>query len=115
MRPRDSILLLLALASSASLSLGAADWPQWRGPARDGVAPLPAVAAWPKALRRAWRATVGEGHSSPVVAGDRAFVFARQGDIEELLSFDLGSGRLLWRQGAPAPYPMNPAATGHGK
>jgi outer membrane protein assembly factor BamB len=103
--------LVLALAMAAP----GADWPQWRGPGRDGIASLPQAASWPKELKRAWKTAVGEGHSSPVVAGDRVFEFARQGDIEELLSLDLATGRVVWRQGEPAPYTMNPAAMSHGK
>ena len=98
----------------AGASLGATDWPQWRGPARDGRAALPGVARWPKALTRGWKATVGLGHASPVVAGDRVFVFAREGAEEVASAFDLASGRRLWRQAYPAPYTMNQAAVSHG-
>jgi len=95
--------------------LAAQDWPQWRGPGRDGIASLPRPAAWPRSLKLAWKTVVGEGHSSPVVAGDHVYAFARQGEREELLSLDLATGRVLWRQGEPVPYTMNPAAMGHGK
>jgi len=104
--------MTLALAAPVA----AEDWPQWRGPGRDGLAPsLPPGSAWPKSLKLAWRTGVGEGHSSPVMAGDRVFVLGRQGEVEELLSLDLETGRVLWRQGEPVPYTMNPAAMGHGK
>ncbi|MET0555441.1 MAG: PQQ-binding-like beta-propeller repeat protein [Vicinamibacteria bacterium] len=98
----------------AGAALGAADWPQWRGPARDGRAELPAIARWPKALTRAWKAPVGLGHASPVVAGDRVYVFAREGQEEVASAFDLASGRRLWRQAYAAPYTMNSAAVSHG-
>jgi outer membrane protein assembly factor BamB len=107
--------LALLLAASLAGPLAAQDWPQWRGPGRDGVAAVPPRSSWPRSLKLAWKTVVGEGHSSPVVAGERAFVFARQGEVEELLSLDLGSGRVVWRQGEPAPYTMNPAAMSHGK
>ena len=95
-------------------ALGAGDWPQWRGPARDGRAALPAVARWPRALARGWKATVGLGHASPVVAGDRVYVFAREGPDEVASAFDLETGRRLWRQAYAAPYTMNHAAVSHG-
>jgi outer membrane protein assembly factor BamB len=107
--PASVLTLALALAAPGP------DWPQWRGPARDGTADALAAPAWPKELKRAWKTSVGEGHSAPVVAGDRVFVLARQGEVEELLSLDLQSGRVVWRQGEPVPYTMNPAAQGHGK
>ena len=80
-----------------------------------GSRSVPAGSAWPKSLKLAWKTNVGEGHSSPVVAGERVFVFARQGEVEQLLSLDLATGRVIWRQGEPVPYTMNPAAMGHGK
>ena len=90
-------------------------WPQWRGPARDGVASAFTVpAAWPAQLTRRWTATVGAGHSSPVVAGHRVVVHTRQASREVVAAYDLDSGKQLWQDGVDAPYTMNPAATGHG-
>jgi len=92
-----------------------ADWPQWRGPARDGVASgFTAPAAWPAQLTKKWQATVGLGHASPVVSGDRVIVHTRQGNRELVTAFDLASGKQLWQDGVDAPYIMNPAAIGHG-
>src|SRR4051794_13504164 len=80
--PRLPALLLLVLLSPAVCP--ADDWPQWRGPQRDGHARgarLPA--AWPeKPPRPLWKRAVGAGQSSPVVAGGRLFVLGRQGGRE---------------------------------
>jgi outer membrane protein assembly factor BamB len=103
-----------ALLLFAGTALGTGDWPQWRGPARDGRAALPGIARWPKTLARGWKATVGLGHASPVVEGERVFVFAREGGDEVASAFDLASGRRLWRQAYAAPYTMNHAAASHG-
>ena len=92
-----------------------ADWPQWRGPARDGVASaLTVPTTWPAQLTKKWQATVGLGHSSPVISGNRLIVHTRQGNRELLTAFDLASGKQLWQDGVDAPYIMNPAAIGHG-
>jgi outer membrane protein assembly factor BamB len=94
----------------------AADWPQWRGPNRDGMvtdATIPA--AWPKALKESWKVTVGVGHSSPVMVNGKLYVFARQGEEETLLCLDAATGKEIWRSAQPIAYQMNPAATGHGK
>ena len=107
---RATLMMGLVLAA-ASVS---ADWPQWRGPARDGRADLAFRAPWPQALKPGWKASVGLGHASPVVSGDRAYVFAREGNDEVASAFDVASGRRLWRQSYPAPYTMNSAASGHG-
>lgn len=106
------------LATSAIIffatPLCAQDWPQWRGPKRDG-----AVAArfseWPKALKEQWKVTVGVGHASPVVADGKIYVFARQGEEETLLSLDAATGKELWKSSQPISYKMHEAATGHGK
>src|SRR5205814_9375287 len=63
----------------------AEDWPQWRGPNRDGkVTGFTPPATWPKALAQKWKTTVGEGDSSPALVGDRLYVFTRQGADEFL-------------------------------
>jgi outer membrane protein assembly factor BamB len=83
----------------------AADWPQWRGPNRDGVVPdVKVPRTWPRALQEEWKVTVGEGVASPVVAGGKVFVFARQKEDEVVLCLDL-AGKELWRsEPYPAPY-----------
>jgi outer membrane protein assembly factor BamB len=92
-----------------------AAWPQWRGPARDGVASTFTVpATWPAQLTKKWTVTVGVGHSSPVISGNRVVVHTRQGNREVVTAYDLESGKQLWQDGVDAPYTMNPAATGHG-
>ena len=90
-------------------------WPQWRGPARDGVASsFTPPATWPAQLTKRWEAPAGAGHSSPVIAGNRVVLHSRQGNREVIAAYDLESGKRLWEDGIDAPYTMNPAATGHG-
>jgi outer membrane protein assembly factor BamB len=98
-------------------AVATAEWPQWRGPNRDGLAAgVAAPSAWPKELKPLWKVTVGVGHSSPLVSGGVIYQFARQGEEEVLLALDATTGKELWRAGTvPAPYTVNPAATGHGK
>ncbi len=75
-----AVLVLCALFPAAPLP--AFEFPQWRGPARDGQVSVPARAAWPEALRAGWKVKVGVGHASPVVSGDRVFLFSREGEEE---------------------------------
>jgi outer membrane protein assembly factor BamB len=111
-RAAFSGLFLLTLASQ----LTAADWPQWRGPHRDGIVPgARPPAAWPTDLKTLWKVEVGEGHSSPVVVGDRVYQHARQDEEEVVRALEAGTGKELWRKSYGAPYEMNSAATGHGK
>ncbi len=97
-------------------SSSAQDWPQWRGPNRDGVVTgSVAPRNWPDQLKSKWKVTVGLGHSSPVVIGKRVYLHSRQGDNEIVAAYDLDTGKVVWQDSYPAAYAMNPAATGHGK
>lgn len=92
------------------------DWPQWRGPARDGVLPPYSwPATFPSQLTRKWSIDIGTGHSCPILAGGVGYVFARKGDQETLYAFEPMTGKVRWQQGYSAPYEMNSAATHHGK
>ena len=108
-------VVVIFIASTIAAQTPASDWPQWRGPARDGVASaFTPPAAWPAQLTKKWQATVGAGHASPVIAGNRIIVHTRQANREIVTAYDLASGKQLWQDGVDAPYTMNSAATGHG-
>jgi outer membrane protein assembly factor BamB len=108
-------LVLAAASLSASISLKA-DWPQWRGPNRDGMvkdAVIPAT--WPKALKEEWKTPVGLGHASPVESNGKIFVFTRQAEDEVLLCLDAVTGKEVWRSSQPVSYEMNEARTDMAK
>src|SRR5437879_10357268 len=100
-----TLLVLCALLPAAPLP--AFDFPQWRGPARDGRVSVPARAGWPEALLVGWKVKVGAGHASPVVSGDRVFLFSREGEEEGAQRFELATGKGVWRGAYPAPYTMH--------
>lgn len=103
-------------AAAGATSLFGQDWPQWRGPNRNGGAEASSgPQQWPEQLKRVWQIPAGEGHSSPVVSGARVYQFARQGEREVARALDLETGKEVWAHAYPAPYEMNPAARGHGK
>jgi outer membrane protein assembly factor BamB len=113
LRKLATILLCSVFLSTTA---AAQDWPQWRGPNRDGnVSGAVIPATWPKTLKEQWKVAVGIGHSSPVVANGKIYVFARQGEEEVLLSLDAVTGKEIWRSSQPIAYQMHEAATGHGK
>jgi outer membrane protein assembly factor BamB len=98
------------------LAVFAQDWPQWRGPGRDGTLnSYKAPSEWSRDLNVKWKIEVGTGHSSPIIQGSRIFQFSRQGEEEVLSCVKLESGEILWQSKYPAPYDMNPAARSHGK
>ena len=106
---------LLATALFLPALSAAQDWPQWRGPARDGAATgFAAPAVWPEALTQAWYVEVGAGYATPILVGDDLWLFVRQGEEEVVLSLDPGTGATRWRSGYPAPFEMSPATRRHG-
>lgn len=91
------------------------DWPQFRGPARDGsVAAFTEPKTWPNQLTKKWTVSVGEGYATPLIVGDRLYVFTRQGSDEVMQALDANSGKSLWQTRYPAPVKVNPAAETHG-
>ena len=81
--------------------LFAEDWPQWRGPNRDGVwnekGVVEKFAA--KELKPKWRVPIGPGYSGPTVAEGLVYVMDRQtkpNQIERVLCFDEATGKSQW-------------------
>lgn len=94
---------------------GAQDWPQWRGPNRDGaIAAFREPASWPETLKQQWRVEVGTGYATPLVVGQRVYMFSRQGEEEVLSALDPATGKMLWRTAYAAPFQMSPATKRHG-
>ena len=87
---------LIALIVVSSLAV-AADWPSWLGPHRDSASPEK-VAPWKEAPKTLWKLSVGEGHSSPVVAGGKVYLFTKVAnkEEEELTAYDAKKGDKLW-------------------
>ena len=91
------------------------DWPQFRGPARDGsAAAFKEPQTWPNQLTKKWTVNVGEGYSTPLIVGDRVYMFARQGTNEVMQALDASTGKSLWQTRYAAPVTVNPAAQAHG-
>jgi outer membrane protein assembly factor BamB len=111
----DTRFAVVALLVVGFAPVAAQDWPQWRGPARDGlIRAFKEPAAWPMTLTKRWNVEVGTGYATPLVVGDRVYVFTRQGDNEVMTAFDAASAKVLWRTSYPAPFKMNPATAPHG-
>ena len=105
--PRLALGVLVALLTLTPVT-SAQEWTQWRGPGRDGfVAEKSAPAPWPQQLQRIWRVEVGEGYSSPVVAGGRAFVHGRRDPEEIVAAINLADGKVVWEQKYQAAFKKN--------
>jgi outer membrane protein assembly factor BamB len=113
-------VLLVALLVAVSSALqgqqsNGSDWPQFRGPNRDGaIGAFSEPKAWPERLTQKWKVTVGEGHATPVLVGDRVYIFSREGSNEVMRAIDAGTGKVAWQTRYAAPVTVNPAAQEHG-
>src|SRR3974390_1307160 len=97
-----SLVPQTALACTLSVSIlapnaPAADWPQWRGPNRDGKADFKVPATWPKELTKKWQGPGGEGVSTPALVDGKLYVFTRENGKEMTRCLDVASGKELWQ------------------
>lgn len=113
--PKIAIRVGVVWVSLAALpSAWAQDWPQWRGPGRDGAASFSVPAAWPDQLTVRWTQDVGYGYATPILVGDRLYVYTRQGEDEVMTAHVPESGEVIWRTSYPAPFEVMSAARNHG-
>ncbi|MFC1582219.1 PQQ-binding-like beta-propeller repeat protein [Planctomycetota bacterium] len=97
MRLMTAVLLALVLSTMVC----ADDWPQWRGPNRDGIsAEKDLMATWPP--KKVWSFEAGLGYSAVSVSNGRAYVMGnvkREGDrgIDTVFCLDAADGKVLWK------------------
>lgn len=117
---RAHLFLVIALALSvAGITSDAQtrlrDYPQWRGQNRDGAASgFVEPKSWSKTLARRWKVDVGEGYATPLVIGDRVYVFTRRDGDELMMALDARTGAEQWRSRYPAPFVPSQPAAAHG-
>ena len=89
-----------SLVLSTALSVVARDWPQWRGPQRNGISQETGLLKeWPKdGPKLRWRvAEAGSGYSTPAVVGDRLYLLANEGlDHEFVQALAVKDGKRVW-------------------
>ena len=101
-RPLPRLLFTLAFSLQFCHESEAVDWPQFLGPNRDSVwSETGILQSFPaNGLKIRWRAPVQGGHSSPVVAGGRAYVtdleVQKPEAWERVHCFDEKTGKPLW-------------------
>jgi outer membrane protein assembly factor BamB len=93
----------------------AQDWPQWRGINRDGkVTGFNVPQKWPEELTQTWKMTVGSGDASPVLVGQKLYVFTRLEDNEILRCLDANNGKEIWKDTYKAGVVAGPATSHPG-
>src|SRR5262245_41847987 len=104
-----SIAAIIALCSLGESH--AEDWPQWRGPRRDGVWRETGILQSfpPQGLKILWRVPVGVGFSSPCVAQNKVYVtdshVTRTNACENVRCLDAASGKTIWVHTYDVVYP----------
>jgi outer membrane protein assembly factor BamB len=96
-----SIWFALLIATVCTATAHADDWPQWRGPTRDGVWRETGVVERFKSshLKPRWRVPISSGYSGPTVADGRVYVTDRVEEpkqIERVHCFNANSGEKIW-------------------
>jgi outer membrane protein assembly factor BamB len=96
---RTSLAALILTFLAAGAALGG-NWPQWRGPAMNGVSDergLPVK--WTATENVAWKlALPGLSGSTPIVWGDRVFLSVAEGDDLFLWCVDRAKGAPAWKK-----------------
>jgi outer membrane protein assembly factor BamB len=92
----------------------AQDWPQWRGPNRDNkVVGFTEPKTWPKELTKKWSVKVGLGDASPVLVGDKLYVFTREDKEEVVRCLDAATGDEKWKDKYVAEPVTGPGGRDH--
>ena len=76
------------------------DWPQWRGPNRDGF--VPKDSPWPstidgKSLTQSWQAKLGKGYPGPVLSEELVFTIESVEGNEVVHALDRKTGEIAWK------------------
>ena len=112
---RQKHFILAGCVTLLSASWALADWPQWRGPDRDGKASgFTEPKTWPAQLGKGWETAVGAGDATPALVGDKLYVFARRDADEVIVCLDAASGKQLWMDKYPSEAISGPAGSHPG-
>ena len=93
-----AIIMLAGVAHQAFAQPGA-DWPQWRGPNRDGISKETGLLKqWPaEGPSLVWKASgAGRGYSSFSVSNGKLYTMGLRGEREFIVAFDIATGKETW-------------------
>src|SRR5262245_35372285 len=112
-------LFTIFLLLTSTTCLLADDWPQWRGPKRNGISQETGlIKEWPKeGPKLRWKVTeIGAGYSTPSVVGDRLYLLGNESNENEFVeALAVNDGKRVWQArlgkvGNPNQKPSYPAA-----
>ncbi|MFN0075154.1 MAG: PQQ-binding-like beta-propeller repeat protein [Prosthecobacter sp.] len=109
MNTHHRLILLITCSCTLSAVAVAEDWPQWRGPNRDGCSKETGLLKqWPEGGPKVvWQVdAVGAGYSSVAIKGDRIFTQGDLDGVEHIMCLNAKDGATLW---AVQPEPVKQA------
>jgi len=78
------------------------DWSRFRGPNGSGISTATKVPTeFGPGKNLLWKLPLPQGHSSPILHGDRIYLTALRDGTLVTIAIDRGTGRILWERGAP--------------
>jgi outer membrane protein assembly factor BamB len=121
MKKRCSFLVIVCVLCFSNFVVIADEWPQWRGPNRDGVWKEEGIVEKldEPALKVVWRKEISGGYCGPTVADNRVYVMDRVVEpkqVERVLCFDAITGEQIWSveyecRYRKVGYPIGPRAS----
>lgn len=93
------VVLVFSCLVEAAAQTGGGDWPQWRGPNRDGISKETGLLKqWPAdGPPLIWKAAgAGRGYSSLAIVGNRIYTLGLRSEREHIIAFDVASGKEVW-------------------
>ena len=113
-------LSVVPVSQSAGIGAATEDWPQWRGPERNGTsAESGLLKQWPAGgPKLLWQVNdIGDGYSTPVVVGNRIYLMSnRDMENEFVAALSTQDGKVIWTTrvgnvGNPNQNPPYPEST----
>jgi len=90
----------VSLTGSASMGASTSDWPQWRGPGRNGISQESGLLKqWPaEGPKLLWQVNdIGDGYSTPAVVGTRIYLMSNRGMENEFVqALSTQDGKPIW-------------------
>jgi outer membrane protein assembly factor BamB len=117
----DLKVYIAVIFSLSSVLCNAGDWPDWRGPNRDGIWSETGIVEVfnAKNLAPKWSAPIGSGYSGPTIANGKVYLtdlIQQPSQTEGILCFDEKTGEKIWEfrydcEYAGVGYPAGPRAS----
>ena len=100
---RVLLLSLLSLLVVRARPVQGNDWPQWRGPQRNGISEETGwLTSWPPSgPKQLWRGKVGVGYSSVSVSNGRLYTMGNVAEVDHVYCLDANTGAELWQHSYP--------------